>query len=266
MLATLFAALILTPFSHASSAPSARVEADTAKLQALTPATTVTPLRDSQIVTTRREWASSATAYEWRFALGAKESLARLPEGSIAVIAPWPPNPGDGTYYPPEDPPGREPPPLPANDPYRYSADPDGSMAREEALHDVGPFDPRYPDEYLPDPWAVGDPSDPDDPVNANSGPPPKLDTSDPVERSDNEPVLETDALDAVYNAEAARSDQIVALIERPRARDALGREIPVRLVITQANAVELRFAPVLTAAFPFTASARFVFNPDAAP
>lgn len=242
--------MILAPLSHASRVPSGRV----------------TPAAD-RVLTARRDWASSPTGYQWRIALSAMESLASLPDGSVAVVAPWPPNPGDGTYYPPEDSSiGRDPPPLPANDPYRYSADPDGSMASEEALHDVWPFDPRYPEEYLPDPWAVGDPSDTDDPVNANSGPPPTTDTSDPVEPSDNEPVPETDPLDAVYNAEDTRTDQVVALIERPHATDALGRAIPARLVITAPEIVELRFAPVLTAAFPFTASARLTFNPDALP
>jgi hypothetical protein len=263
------AALLLTPASHASGLPSGRIDADKAKAEALTTFTSFTSTRDSLIATARREWASSPTAYEWRFALGASESLARLPDGGIAVVAPWPPDKGDGTVYPPSDS-GQigtsDPPPLPADDPYRYSADPDGSMAAEEKLHDVGPFDPRYPDEYLPDPWAIDDATDPDSPINANTGPPPEADTSDPVQPSDNEPVPEVDALDKLYDAEAARSDQVVAMIVPPQAWDLLGRPIPVRLVITAPNAVELRFAPVLTAAFPFTASARLIFNPDAIP
>lgn len=264
---TLLAALILAPLSLASGPPSARIDADDATARALTRSSSVASTSDSLIVTARREWAFSPAAPEWRITLSPNESLARLPDGSIAVVAPWPPNPGDGTYYPPEDDSvSRDPPPLPANDPYRYSADPDGSMAADEAQHDVGPFDPAYSDEYLPDPWAVDDPSDPDSPVNANTGPPPEADTSDRLEPSDNEPVAEADALDALYEAEASRPDQIVALIAPPQATDALGRRIPARLTITGRESVELRFEPTLIAALPFTATSRLTFNPDALP
>ena len=210
------------------------------------------------MLTARRDWAVSPTEYDWRLELSETESLARLPDGSVAVVAPWPPGSGDGTYYPPEnDSVPRDPPSLPT-DPYRHSADPDGSMAAEEALHNVGPFDPRYPGEYLPDPWA-DDPTGPEDP-------PPKADTSDPIEPSDNEPVAEVDPLDALIDAEAVRSDQIVALLGVPRATDALGRRIPVRLVINHANTIEVRFEPALAAAFPLTATSRITFNPDALP
>jgi hypothetical protein len=139
-------------------------------------------------------------------------------------------------------------------------------MAADEKLHDVGPFDPAYADEYLPDPWAVDDSSDPDSPVDPDAGPPAEADASDPIEPSDNEPVPEVDALDALYDAEASRSDQIVAMIAAPQAKDALGRRIPVQLAITASNTVELRFGPVLAATFPFTASSRVTFNPDALP
>ena len=41
-------------------------------------------------------------------------------------------------------------------------------MAADEAMHDVGPFDLAYADEYRPDTGADA-PNDPDSPANANS-------------------------------------------------------------------------------------------------
>lgn len=233
-------------------------------------AVTVNSAPDSLLLTTRRDWASSPAVYEWRVSLSPTESLVQLSDGSVAVVAPWPADitgPDDGTdYMSPEGSPGEADhtmAPLPASDPYRYSADPDGSMAADEALHDVGPFDPRYPDEYLPD-TGSDYPSDPDSPANANSGPPPGRDTSDPTDASDNEPVPEVDALDAIYEAEASRSDQIVALIGAPQATDAFGRRLPVRLGVKGRDSVELRFGLLFVSAFPLTATSRVTFNPDA--
>jgi hypothetical protein len=136
-------------------------------------------------------------------------------------------------------------------------------MAADEALHDVGPFDPAYSDEYLPDAGS-DDPTDPDSPANANSGPPPGRDTSDATDASDNEPVPEFDHLDAIYEAEASRSDQVVALIGAPQATDALGRRLAAWLRVTGPDSVELRFGPVLVSAFPLTATSSLTFNPDA--
>jgi hypothetical protein len=92
-------------------------------------------------------------------------------------------SPDDGTdYTSPGSTPGERteapPPPLPDGDPYEFSADPDGSMAADEAQHYVGPFDPAYSEEYLPDPGS-DDPTDPESPENANRGPPPGPDTTD---------------------------------------------------------------------------------------
>jgi hypothetical protein len=241
------------PLSRASGPSSAPVATDKGSTQPLTRSTTVRP-RSDLILTAHRERASSPAAYKWHFALSAKESLTKLADGRIAVVAPWPPNEGDGTdYSSPDGTPGERvtsgPPPLPASDPYRYSADPDGSMAAEEALHDVGPFDPAYADEYLPDPSSDAA-EEPDAPTDG-------LVPSD-------EPVPEMDPLDAIYAAELSRDDQIVALIDSPQATDALGRRVVVRLRITGPDTVEVRFRPSSTAAFPLTATARLTFNPDA--
>lgn len=266
---TVAAALIFTPLSQGFASPSALVEPDTGTAVSLSPSTDATPEPGRVVLTVRREWASSPTQYEWRIALGPTESLAELADGSVAVVAPWPADvlgPGDGTEYPASDPGETDfapPPPLSASDPYRYSADPDGSMAADEALHDVGPFDPRYPDEYLPD-TGHDDPDDPDSPANANSGPPPKANTTDTVEPSDNEPVPESSPLDALFEAEALRSDQIVALIAPPAAADALGRRVAARLSVSMPDLVEVRFGAVFTAAFPLSATAAVTFNPDA--
>lgn len=269
--ATVAAALILTPLSQASAPRSARIEPDAGTAVSLGPYTDVRSKPGRIVLGVRREWASSPTAYELKIALGPTESLAKLPDGSIAIVAPWPADvlgPGDGTDYmsPASDPGEREllpPTPLPVSDPYRYSADPDGSMAADEALHDVGPFDPAYPDEYLPD-TGSDDRDDPDSPANANSGPPPRADTSDTVEPADNERVPEFSPLDALYEAEASRSDQIVALLAAPQAADALGRRVAARLGTSAPDIVELRFASVFPPAFPVSATSSLTFNPDA--
>ena len=151
--ATFAAALILTPLSQASAFRSARIEADAGKAVSLSLTTEVSSRPDRIVLRVRRDWASSPTVYQWRILRGPTESLAELPDGSVAIVAPWPADvlgPGDGTDYmsPATDPGEREvapPAPLPPSDPYRYSADPDGSMAADEALHDVGPFDPALP-------------------------------------------------------------------------------------------------------------------------
>jgi hypothetical protein len=210
---------------------------------------------------------ASPTAFTWHVVLGPTESLTRLGDGRIAVLAPWPPDlvdPEDenDTNYPTY--PVPEAPPLSSSDPYRFSADPDGSMAADEAMHDVGPFDPAYADEYIPDPGR-DDPDDLDSPENANSGPPPGPDTSDPVEPSDSEPVSELDPLDALNNVEAARSDQFVALISAPYALDALNRRIPARLTVAGPDMIELTAGPALIApAYPLVVTSSIVFNPDA--
>jgi hypothetical protein len=257
--------------AQASGSQSARIDADHGTAESLSGVVTVTPAPDTLFLTTRHDWASSPVVYEWWVALSPTESLTQLSDGSVAVVAPWPPDilgPGDGTdYTTPAGTPGErslaDPPPLPPSDPYWYSADPDGSMAADEALHDVGPFDPRYSDEYLPD-TGTDDPTDPDSPTNANSGPPPGSDTSDATDPSDNGPVPEFDHLDAIYEAEASRSDQIVALIGAPQATDALGRRVVVRLRVKGPDSVELRFGPLFVSAFPLTATSSLTFNPDA--
>jgi hypothetical protein len=257
--------------AQASGSQSAHIDADHATAESLSSFVTVIPAPGSLLLKTRRDWASSPAVYEWRVLLSPTESLAQLSDGSIAVVAPWPPDvigPEDGTdYTSPAGTPGErsvaEPPPLPASDPYRYSADPDGSMAADEALHDVGPFDPAYPDEYLPD-TGSDDPDDPDRPANADSGPPPGSDTSDTTDASDNERVPESSPLDPLYEAEGSRSDQVVALIAVPRATDALGRHLDARLKVTGPESVELRFGPEFASAFPFTATSSLTFNPDA--
>ena len=267
-----FAALALAPISQASGSQSVRIDTRNGTAASLSGLVTVIPAPDSLLLTTRRDWASWPVVYEWRVSLGPTESLAQLSDGSVAVVAPWPPDiigPGDGTDYtspagaPGERDPSADPPPLPASDPYRYSADPDGSMAADEALHDVGPFDPAYPDEYLPD-TGSDDPADPDSPANANSGPPPGRDTSDTADASDNERVPEFDHLDALWEAEASRSDQIVALIAAPKATDALGLRVAAWLKVTGPESVELRFGPGFASAFPLTATSSLTFNPDA--
>ena len=125
------------------------------------------------------------------------------------------------------------------------------------------PSTPATRDEYLPE-TGSDDPDDPDSPANANNGPPPGSDTSDTVEPSDNEPVPEFSPLDALYEAEASRSDQIVALIAAPHATDALGRRVVARLSVSGSDVVELRVAPVFPPAFPLSATASLTFNPDA--
>lgn len=266
----LFTALLLAPTAQASETQSARVDVDRGKAEPLNGFVTVTATPDGFRLTTRREWPSSPWVYEWKVTLSLTESLAQLPNGGVAIVAPWPPDilgPGDGTdYTPPQGTPGEADhtmPPLPASDPYRYSADPDGSMAADEAMHDVGPFDPRYSDEYVPD-TGSDDPTDPDSPATANSGPAPGPDTSDPVDPSDNEYVPESDPLDAIYEAEASRSDQIVGLIAAPQATDALGRRVVVQLKVKGPSSVELRFTPLFVSAFPLTATSSVTFNPDA--
>ena len=257
--------------SQASGPQSARIDADNGTADSLSSFVTVTTAPDSLLLETRRDWALWPAVYEWRVSLGPTESLAQLSDGSVAVVSPWPFDvigPGDGTdYTSPDGTPGErdlaDPAPLPASDPYRYSADPDGSMAADEALHDVGPFDPAYPDEYLPD-TGSDDPSDPDSPANANTGPPPGRDTSDTADASDNEPVPEFDHLDAIYEAEASRSDQIVALIAAPQATDALGRRLAAWLKVTGPESVELRFGPGFASVFPLTGNSSLTFNPDA--
>jgi hypothetical protein len=268
--AILFTAVLVAPTAEASSALSARLDIDRGKAVSLSSFVTVTESPGSLLLTTRRDWVSSPALSEWKISLGLTESLAQLPDGSVAIVAPWPPDitgPGDGTdYTSPEGSPGETDhtmAPLPESDPYRYSADPDGSMAADEALHDVGPFDPRYSDEYLPD-TESDDPTDPDSPANANSGPAPGPDTSDPIDASDDEYVPESDPLDAIYEAEASRSDQIVALIGAPQASDALGRHVAARLRVTARDSVELRFGPGFVFVFPLTATSSVTFNPDA--
>jgi hypothetical protein len=264
-------ALLLAPMSHAFGSQSARIDADSGTAESLGGVVTVTPAPGSLLITTRRDWAPSPVVFEWRVFLRPTESLAQLTGGSVAIVAPWPADvlgPGDGTdYTSPAGTPGErslaDPAPMSASDPYRYSADPDGSMAADEALHDVGPFDPRYSDEYLPD-TGSDDPTDPDSPANANSGPPPGRDTSDATDASDNERVPEFDPLDEIYEAEASRSDQIVALIAAPKATDALGRRVGAWLRVTGPDSVELRFGPGFASAFPLTATSSFTFNPDA--
>jgi hypothetical protein len=264
--------MILTPLSQASAPRSGRIDADTGMAVAASRAATVTAAPGGLVLTTRRDWPFWPLKYEWRVSLRPTESLTQLADGSVAVVAPWPPDiigPGDGTDYrsSASDPGGQaqslEPPSLPASDPYLHSADPDGSMAADEALHDVGPFDPAYSDEYVPD-TGSDDPADPDSPANANSGPPPGRDTSDATDASDNEPVPEFDDLDAIYEVEASRSDQVVALIGAPQATDALGRRVAAWLRVTGPDSVELRFGPLVVSAFPLTATSSLTFNPDA--
>ena len=64
--------------------------------------------------------------------------------------------------------------------------------------------------------------------------------------------------------AEASRSDQIVALIGAPQTTDALGRHVAASLRVTGLDSVELRFGPVFASAFPLTATSSLTFNPDA--
>lgn len=265
------AALIIVPLSAASGSPSAHIYADTGTAESLDASTTVTSAPDSLVLTTQMASQTASTVYGWQVSLGPTEALTQLSDGSVAVVAPWPADvtaPGDGTDYTspagapgPKD--GSDPPPLSESDPYALSADPDGSMAADEALHDVGPFEPAYPDEYVPD-TGSDDPSDPDSPANANTGPPPGADTADTTSPSDDEIVPEADRLDALYQAEASRSDQIVALISSPQATDAIGQPVPASLSISAPDTIDVQFGPSLSAAYPFTATSSVTFNPDA--
>jgi hypothetical protein len=210
--------------------------------------------------------ASSPTTFDWQVSLGPTESLTQLADGSVAVVAPWPTDvlgPDDGTDYTSSGP-APAPQPLPSPDPYEFSADPDGSMAADEAMHNMGPFDPAYADEYIPD-FGIDDPSDPDSLENANSGPPPGPDTSDPTDPSDDELVAESDGHDALYAAEESRSDQVVALIAPPHAVDNLGNTVPSSLSITAPDTVKLTVGPVVNGPqYPLLATSGISFNSDA--
>jgi hypothetical protein len=270
-LVILGAALIVVPLSSATGTPSAKIYADSGTAESLSPSTVVTKTDDGVSLTIQRTSATSPNAYDWQVSLSPTESLTMLSDGSVAVVAPWPADvtgPDDGTDYMSPESAGdstefRDMPPLPLTDPYTSSADPDGSMAADEALHDVGPFDPAYPDEYLPD-FGSDDPTDPDSPANANSGPPPGPDTTDTTDPSDDEPVPETDRLDTIYEVEASRSDQIIALISRPQGMDALGQPVPASLHVIAADTVELVFEPAARPTFPLSVTSNVTFNPDA--
>jgi hypothetical protein len=237
-LALLASLLVAVPLSRATTGPTQ----------------SVATMQEGLRLTARVQEASSPTTLRWHVALGQDETLTQLGNGSIAVVAPWPADPGDGTTYPPED--THVMPPPPADDPYAKSADPDGSMAADEAMHDVGPFDPAYSDEYLPD-TGHDAPNDPDSPANANSGPAPGPDTSgDTTDPSDNEVVPESDPTDAVYAAEESRNDQVIALIPAPRAKG--GRAF---FAIVAPDTVELTVGP---SAHPLVVTADVIFNPDA--
>ena len=236
LVAIVFAAtLVAVPLSRGTTMPSMQIFPDRGTVVSTSSSATVSSTPD-------RIKLSVHSSLALRVRLGPNESLAQLPDGSIAVVAPWPADlmgPGDGTEYPPSETDHR-PAPLPKQDPYAHSADPDGSMTADEAKHDVGPFDPAYADEYKPDPWA-------EDPADATLGPPPGRDTSDPVEPSDNEVVPESDSLDAIYEVEGSRSDQVVVLI-------APGQNVVLR--ITARDMVEVTLSGV--------ASIGISFNPDA--
>jgi hypothetical protein len=237
LVAIVFAAtLVVIPLSRGTTTPAVQLFPDRGTAVSTSSSTTVSSTPDGVRLSVH-----SSLALHVR--LRPNESLAQLRDGSIAVVAPWPAEllgPGDGTYYPPSETDHR-PAPLPKDDPYAHSADPDGSMAADEAMHDVGPFDPAYADEYKPDLWA-------EDPADVSLGPPPGRDTSDPIEPSDNEVVPASDSLDAIYAIEASRPDQVVALIA-PVGQNAVLR-------ITARDMVEVTLTGV--------ASIGISFNPDA--
>jgi hypothetical protein len=227
---------------------------------------------DGNTISARVDSPSSEPSFIVQIHLSTPESVIQLADGSVAVVAPWPADvtgPDDGSdYTSPSMDPGESDGTVAqaqpaAPDPYDVSADPGGSMAADEASHNVGPFDPAYSEEYTPDTGADS-PTDPDTPQNANAGLPPPTDTTDTTDASDDESVAEPNGMDALYSAEELRSDQILGLLGTPTATDSAGHAVPASFSVTTSGRIYLDLAPTASSSYPLVATSAISFNPDA--